>query len=162
MENGSQGEQGLDRAARYIAESLGHVRGREEELRGQLQLVVEERKSLTTALRALNPEHPLVQQAAKAKRPGAGRQPTAAATRRVWEFLLAEDHADQPFSVPLLAQAIGAKTDDPIRRAVYALRDAEALRAVGKQKTSEHGQPSMMFRVMDREAGAAFVASLDG
>ena len=144
----------LDMAARYVANALQHIGDREQELRGKLQLVAEERKRLAVALRALEPEHPLVQPTTKAKAKRATA--SAEAVRRVWEWINARPGlGQQAFTIRQAADALDI-SDDLARRAIYALRDAEALRAAGKVKRP-NGQPAMQFRMMDFAAGNLLV-----
>jgi hypothetical protein len=146
--NGSGDDRGLDMAAQTVADALKQIAGREQELKGQLQLVAEERKRLAIALRALEPEHPLVQPTAKSKaKRGAA---SVEVIRPVWQWIVNARPPQQAFTVRQVADGLGV-SDDQVRRAIYALRDAEALRAAGK--VQRKGQPAMQFRVMDREAG---------
>lgn len=150
-ENGAVGDtHGLDIAARHVADALRQVSDREQELKGQMQLVAEERKRLTVALRALEPEHSLVAMA-KSKRKSKSASPEA--LLRTWEWVKGLERA---FTIREAADAMGYKSDDPVRRAIYQLRDIEALRAAGKIKIGK-GYPAMQFRVMDREAGDSLV-----
>lgn len=153
--NGSHGDEGLDAAVAYVAGAYERIDAREQELRGQLQLVHEERTRLRTALRALAPDHPL----AAASKPGPKQKkskPRPMSMRpdafdRVWAWI--KEHGDD-FTVPEAIDAMeGDPSHEPVRRAITQLRDAQAIRLVGKGGKSGTAQ---VFRVLDVGAGDRF------
>jgi hypothetical protein len=154
--NGAGAEGYLARAIEDIGDGLARIRARREELVGALQLTREEERKLTTALRALAPEHPLaaVSERQKRRQSQAGIKPGSvkpASFQTVWAWV--RERGDESFSIREAAEAIGAASEDPVRRTLYALRDGEAIRLAGREHRHGGTVPAQVFRLLDVEAG---------
>jgi hypothetical protein len=151
--NGAEGGQGLDAAAKYVADALGQVHARKEELAGALELVRQEERRLATALRALAPDHPLVGAVPGPKPKGKGGgsayqriHPDALDRLAAW----IRERGDEAFSTADVHADLHGPNSDHWRRGLYWLREHQVIRAAGKKKRADgKGQPAQTYRVMD-------------
>ena len=158
MDNGSEPVDRLQRITDELAEETKAAQERVERAKGAWELAKAEAQHVFAALRALDPEHELVKVKPKSKSKGQG--PPREATTRVWDWVVKHDPS-HAFTIREVAEDLDYSSDDSVRRAIYALRDAEALRAAGKIK-SEKGHPATQFRMMDLDAGEELVKALNG
>ena len=152
-QNGSQTR--LQKITDELAEEVHAAQERAERAKGVWELAKAESQHVSAALKALDPEHKLVQSTAKPTKGKKSSPPSQEVMDLVegWLRDRVQLSPDEGFTVRQVAEGLKAtSTDDPIRRAIYYLRDQELLRAAGKVKVGDHGQPAMQFKVMDKAA----------
>jgi hypothetical protein len=135
-----------------IVELAAAAAKRREDLETEIHALRDEEKRWKAALRALDPDHPLVQPKAGAGRPKAGGTSSYYDTSRAPHDALEEVAAwvekrpRDEFSVPEVIEEMNGFSHDTIRRSIRFLRAQEALLFTGKRRrngaeggrTSEH------------------------
>lgn len=160
---GTNGTDPIAAAADLLADRLEKIRA---EL-AAFDALRDEQRRVTSALRALAPDHELVQAVAKPgpkpngtrKRAGYGaaRNMRPESLELIWAWV--RERGDETFTAPdvidALAEVEGAPTHEPIRRGLKMLRDGQAIRLAGKGGKSGSAN---VFRLLDVGAGDAVLA----
>lgn len=167
--NGREGGYELDAAIALLAETYEHARQEADKLATRLAQAKAEEKRIVQAIRALEPDHPVVRRAGN----GPGRPKSKAETQRtlqdqdrwnldpekfstVWAWLV--ERGEEPFTRKTIEdQFEGQISHHTVSRIVHRLRSVEALRLAGKvpPPEGEGGIAKDGFRLLDVEAGNA-------